>query len=157
MQTEIASVIGQLRESYEGDPWFGRNVKTLLAEVNGETAYQKLNGQHSILELLYHMVIWREFTISRLAPSATDLSYYEKADWQELDHTHKNLWEEGIQKLDDTQAELIRLLQEKDDAMLTGTVPERTYNFRKLLYGIIQHDIYHLGQIAFITKAIQKQ
>jgi uncharacterized damage-inducible protein DinB len=157
MQTEIASVIGQLRESYEGDPWFGRNVKTLLAEVNGETAYQKLNGQHSILELLYHMVIWREFTISRLTPSATDLSYYEKADWQELDHTYKNLWKEGIQKLDDTQAELIHLLQEKDDSMLTGTVPERTYNFKKLLYGIIQHDIYHLGQIAFITKAIQNQ
>jgi hypothetical protein len=31
-------------------------------------------------------------------------------------------------------------------------VDERKYNFRKLLHGLIQHDIYHLGQIAYIKK-----
>jgi len=156
MQKEIATIIGQLKEAYEGEPWFGRNLKTLLSEVDKETAVTKLNGQHSILELLYHMIVWREFTISRLTTSEKDLSYFEENDWQELDHTNKNLWQEGLQKLEATQTELIRLLQEQDDSILTRTVNERKYDFSKLLYGIIQHDIYHLGQIAFVTKAASR-
>lgn len=155
MQAEMAVIVGQLKEAYEGDPWFGRNVKTLLSEVGEETAYQKLNEQHSVLELLYHMIVWREFTISRLAPTDKDLAYFEKADWQVLDHTDKKLWEAGLRKLDETQAELVRVLQEQDDAILTRIVNGRTYDFRKLLYGIVQHDIYHLGQIAYLTKAHQ--
>ena len=153
MQAEMALIIGQLKEAYEGDPWFGRNLKTLLSEVDEETAVIKLNGQHSILELLYHMIVWREFTISRLTTSEKDLSYFEKNDWQQLNHTDQTLWKKGLQKLAETQAELVRLLQEQDDSILTRTVSERKYDFRKLLYGIIQHDIYHLGQIAFINKA----
>jgi uncharacterized damage-inducible protein DinB len=153
MQAEMALIIGQLKEAYEGEPWFGRNLKALLSEVDEETAFTKLNGQHSILELLYHMIVWREFTISRLTTSEKDLSYFEENDWQVLDHTNQNLWKKGLQRLDETQAELVRLLQEQDDSILTRTVNERKYDFRKLLYGIIQHDIYHLGQIAFITKA----
>lgn len=154
---EIASIIGQLKEAYEGEPWFGRNMKTMLGEVDEETAFVKLNGQHSILELLYHMIVWREFTISRMAPSGKDLSSFEAADWQELDHTDKSLWKKGLQQLQQTQDELIRILQEQDDSILARAVSERKYDFRKLLYGIIQHDIYHLGQIAFITKALRSR
>jgi len=157
MQTEIASIIGQLKEAYEGVPWFGRNIKTLLGEVDEELAFEKLNGQHSALELLYHMIVWREFTISRMMPSEKDLSYFEENDWQKLDHKNKHLWKEGLQKLQDTQDELVRLLREQDDAILTRTVNERTYDFKKLLYGIVQHDIYHLGQIAYITKALKSR
>jgi uncharacterized damage-inducible protein DinB len=157
MQAEIASIIGQLKEAYEGEPWFGRNLKTLLSEVDEEMAFQQLNGQHSILQLLYHMIVWREFTISRLTTSEKDLAYFEKNDWQQLDHTDKTLWRKGLQQLEATQTELIRLLQEQDDSILTRPVNERKYDYSKLLYGIVQHDIYHLGQIAFITKALKSR
>lgn len=157
MQAEIASIIGQLKETYEGEPWFGRNIKTLLSEVSEEVALVKPAGQHSILELLYHMIVWREFTISRIEPTGKDLHYFEENDWQALDHSNKNLWQEGLQKLAQTQDELIRLLQEQDDAMLSRIVNDRSYDFRKLLYGIVQHDIYHLGQIAYITKLLNSQ
>lgn len=157
MQAEIALIIGQLKESYEGEPWFGRNIKALLFEVDEETAAQKINGQHSILELLYHMIVWREFTISRLEPSGKSISYFEENDWQKLDHADKTLWQKGLQKLEATQAELIRVLQQQDDAILERIVSDRQYNFRKLLYGIVQHDIYHTGQIAFIAKALKTQ
>lgn len=155
MQAEIATIIGQLKESYEGDPWFGRNVKTLLSEVDERIAFQKLNGQHSILELLYHMIVWREFTISRLEPSDKDLAYFEKNDWQVLNHEDKSLWQKGLKKLQETQDELIRILQQQDDTVLERTVEGRTYDFKKLLYGIVQHDIYHTGQIAYITKVVK--
>jgi len=157
MEREIGRYIEQLKDAYEGDPWFGRNAKVLLSEVEGTIAFEKLNGQHSILELVWHMATWREFTINCIHPSPNrNLKYFEELDWRELDHTNRSLWPEGLKRLDDTQAELLNQLQKLDDSILEQTVPERNYNFRKVVAGIIQHDIYHLGQIAYINKALKQ-
>lgn len=155
MQKEITLLIDQLKDAYEGEPWFGRNAKALLSEVDEQTAFARLNGQHSLVELVWHMVNWRAFAVSHLAPSEKNLAYFEEHDWQELNHADKRLWTKGLENLQQTQDDLIGLLHQKDDSILEQNVSERNYNYRKLLTGIIQHDIYHLGQIAFITKALK--
>ncbi|MDQ3278575.1 MAG: hypothetical protein M3Q06_09625, partial [Bacteroidota bacterium] len=81
-----------------------------------------------------------------------DLHHFERQDWQDLDHTNTALWQEGLQKLKKAQAALLTILQQLEDSVLAQDVRERDYNNRKLINGIIQHDIYHLGQIAFIVK-----
>jgi uncharacterized damage-inducible protein DinB len=153
MRVEIDFIVSQLKDACEGDPWFGRNAKELLSEVNEQTAFTKLKNQHSILELVWHMITWREFTIDRLHPAKT-LAQLEENDWRELNHSNKTLWPQGLQRLQETQEQLISLLQNADDTLLVENVKERKYNFRKLLNGLIQHDIYHLGQIAIIKKII---
>jgi hypothetical protein len=59
MNKEVQYIIAQLKDSYEGDPWFGRNIQKLLYEVTEDIAFDKPNGQHSITELVWHMVNWR--------------------------------------------------------------------------------------------------
>ena len=59
MNREILLLAEQIKETYEGDPWFGRSVKALLAEVNDRIAFERPNEQHSILELVWHMITWR--------------------------------------------------------------------------------------------------
>jgi uncharacterized damage-inducible protein DinB len=156
MKQEIEQYINQLKETWEGDPWFGRAGKQLLGEVDEGIAFTKLNGQHSILELVWHMYTWKAFAVNRLQANATeDLNYFESQDWRELDHSNTALWQEGLQKLEEAQTELLAVLQQLDDAALEQNVRERDYNNRKLIAGVIQHDIYHLGQIAFIVKALR--
>ena len=46
------------------------------------------------------------------------------------------------------------LTQKKDDAFLSEIVPNRKYNFRFLLNGLVQHNIYHLGQVAYLKKLL---
>ncbi len=158
MNTEILQIQEQLKEAFEGDPWFGRSVKSLLKDVEESIAFEKPNGEHSILELLWHIIIWREFTINRLRKDEKrSLQYFEDNDWQLLVHTDKNLWKKGLKRLDETQSELLEKLQQYDDTILNEIVAGRKYNFRKLLDGIIQHDIYHIGQIAYLTKSLQKK
>src|SRR5687768_1521825 len=100
MNTEVLSIAEQMRDSYEGDPWWGRNAKELLKEVDETIAFERLQGQHSILELVWHMINWKEFTISRLHEiDGKDLNYFETNDWRHLDHKHKNLWHQGIERL----------------------------------------------------------
>ena len=154
---EIKQIISQLKDAYEGDPWFGRAVVKLLDEVNEKTAYQKPACQHSIVELLWHMITWREFTIDRLQHSPQmGLAYFEEMDWRQLDHNDMTLWKEGVERLQETQIQLLTLLQDRTDEFLDNKVAERDYNFRKLLYGFIQHDVYHIGQIAYIHKLLKK-
>lgn len=104
MRKEIDLLTEQLKDAYKGNPWFGRNAKLLLGEVDEQTAIVKLNGQHSILELVWHMCNWREFAISFLKSSSDlDLHHFEELDWRELDHSNHSSWQEGLQKLDETQ------------------------------------------------------
>ena len=157
MNKELGYIITQLKDAYQGDPWFGKAALTLLGEVNEKTAYEKPGGQHSTLELLWHMITWREFTIDRLQHSPQmQLAYFEEMDWRELDHNDMTLWKQGLERLQETQDQLLNLLTAKTDEILDQTVKERAYTFRKLLYGIIQHDIYHLGQIAYIHKLLKE-
>jgi uncharacterized damage-inducible protein DinB len=157
MEREMQFLTEQLKDAFEGDPWFGRSVKTLLSEVNEAIAFEKQNDQHSIVELLWHMINWREFTISRFKKDAKGLHHFEVNDWKELDHSDKTLWQQGLQRLNQTQNELLEIIQTQKDEMLDQKVEERNYNFRKLLSGIIQHDIYHLGQIAYIKKMLENK
>jgi len=157
MDKETLRIIEQLKDTYQGDPWFGKSVLKLLGEVDEKTAYEKPGGQHSMLELLWHMITWREFTIDRLQHSPQmQLAYFEEMDWRELDHNDTTLWKQGLERLQETQDQLLRLLAERTDDILDQTVRERSYTFRKLLNGIIQHDIYHLGQIAYIQKLLKE-
>ena len=156
MRKEMVLLQDQLIDAYQGEPWFGRNARQLLGDVDKEAAFVKLNGQHSIVELVWHMITWREFTINCLEKSSEyDLKHFENLDWRQLDHDDKSLWKQGLDILDATQNRLINVLQQQDDAILEQNVSERAYNYRKLINGIIQHDIYHLGQIAYINKQIK--
>ena len=155
MNKEMQYIARQITDAYEGDPWFGRNAKALLSEVNEQTAFEKPNGQHSMVELVWHMVNWREFVISRFTKDSTkDITYFEVNDWRALDHSDKALLQQGLQRLHQTQAELLEVIGNESDALLDKNVEERSYTFRKLLHGILQHDIYHLGQIAYLQKLL---
>jgi uncharacterized damage-inducible protein DinB len=152
----IQHIIRLLKETYEGDPWHGRSIKSLLSEVTPHIGLKKPNAaSHSIAELVYHMVTWREFTISRLRPEeGKDMQYFEENDWRPLDLDDIQTWQKGLELLDESQQRLVDLLEEFQDSILAEKVSERKYNFKILLYGVAQHDIYHVGQIAYINKLL---
>ena len=154
MNNELKMYAAQLNENFSGEPWFGRNIQVILKEINEDIASQKPNGQHSMLELLYHMINWRLFTINRLEKSSATVKSFEENDWQVLDHQDKSLWQKGIEQLNDTQQRLLNLINTMKDEDLQSPVHERDYENRTLINGIIQHDIYHLGQIAYIKKML---
>ena len=155
MNPEILQIAEQIKDAYEGDPWFGRNAKTLLSEISEEMAFQKPSGQHSILELVWHMVNWKEFVISRLVDEKRDdLAQFEENDWRELNHSDIDLWSQGLERFNKAYKQLLELVMKQNDALLSRPVHRRNYTFRKLLYGSVQHDIYHLGQIAYVKKLL---
>ena len=81
MNREILLIAEHIKDGYEGDPWFGRSVTSILNEVDEAIVFEKPNGQHSILELLWHMITWKEFTIDRLRNNNEKSEYFDEKDY----------------------------------------------------------------------------
>ena len=155
MNKEIQNLIQLYQTAYDGDPWYGKSITSILSEIQSDIVGKRVNDQHSILELLYHMINWREFTISRIDEGKnTSADFFAENDWQNLNHHDDTLWENGLKLLDDTQTILIDLLKKLNEEDMDKIVAERKYDIRHLLYGLLEHDVYHLGQIAYIKKCI---
>lgn len=155
MNKETQSIIRNLQNVLDGEPWFGRSVYCLLEEVDASKVYISPNNtEHSFIELLYHMLTWAEFTLKSLEKTGKDeITAIEQLDWREIDPAVHS-WEKGLAEFKSANEKIIRTLQTKGDDFLKEIVDFRKYNFRFLLNGLIQHHIYHLGQIAYVKKII---
>jgi hypothetical protein len=155
MNKEILSIIRRIENVNSGQPWFGRAVYTLLEEVDTKKVFEKPNGtEHSLIELLYHMNVWAEFTLKRLEKDEEhDMSYFEKLDWRKID-PKKHSWKKGLAEFRSIHKKIITILKKKEDAFLKEIVDYRKYNYRFLLNGMIEHNIYHIGQIAYLNKML---
>jgi uncharacterized damage-inducible protein DinB len=153
MNKEIQSIIQSLQNTLNGQSWYGRPVYEILHEVDETKVYIKPNSNsHSIADLLYHMLTWAEFTQKRIEKATIpDMAAFEATDWRTIDPA-EHTWKKGVNALKTAHEKIIELLQTKDDALLEDTVDYRKYNFRFLLNGIIQHNIYHLGQVVYVNK-----
>ncbi len=155
MKKELQSIIRNLENILDGTPWYGRPVYAILREVESGFVYkQPAPGMHSLIELLYHMLTWAEFALKRIEKDdVNDLAAFEKIDWREIDPGLHD-WDEGLAALIATHQQIIALLHTKNDDFLDEIVDFRNYNFRFLLNGLIQHNIYHAGQVAYLNKLV---
>ena len=155
MNTEINAIIKSKEDVLSGGPWYGKAVLVMLNEVNEENVFKKPNQtSHSLMELLYHMVTWAEFAQHRLEKNKeVNMNAFEALDWRETSpeiHT----WNNGIAQLTAATNKTIEILKSCSDDMLEEKVDYRDYDFRYLLNGVIQHNIYHIGQIAYLNKML---
>ena len=144
--------IGQLLErTYAGDAWHGPSVRQTLADLSTARAVQRLNDSHNVAELVRHMTAWRNFVINRLEGN-TSYELSEEDNWSTINHLSQPRWEQLRVALDQSQQQLLRLLEDLEEARLYQPVARRSYDYYVLLHGIIQHDVYHTGQIQLLSK-----
>lgn len=154
---EILTLLTRIENIHTGEPWFGRSVMELLKETepdNANTSVHIPSGAegHRLVEILWHMITWASFTLKRIQKDKKeDLAATELLDWRTIDpRTHT--WKKGIQTFQKILKDIIELLRKKEDPFLDEKVDYRHYNFRYLINGMIDHHIYHIGQIAYINK-----
>jgi uncharacterized damage-inducible protein DinB len=145
-----------LQDTLKGTPWYGRPVYDILREVDPARVIIRPSGaSHTLLELLYHMLSWAEFTRMQLerAPGFDPEAYEKSMDWRVINE-QADSWEKGLSLFKSSHERIVELLSGKEDGFLSEEAEGRKYNFRFLLHGLIQHNIYHQGQIAFLNKLL---
>jgi uncharacterized damage-inducible protein DinB len=153
MQSETHRIIDLLQRTYAGNAWHGSNIQTILADVSAKQASLKpITTAHSIWELVLHLTQWRTFAWQKIAGDPQFDITTPETDWPPVADSSQEAWQTALQQLDKSQEKLVEALYKFSDANLSQIVPGRDYTYYVLLHGIIQHDLYHTGQIALLKK-----
>jgi len=150
-----------LRSVYDGDPWHGSSITTVLAGIDAKTAARRsIPKGHTIWELVLHMTSWTREVTSRVRgspPKSPEDWPVPKSDggesaWraakEDLGTAQKEL-ERAVDAL--KPKDLLRWIGDQRDPMLgTGQT------VGTIIRGLMQHHTYHEGQIAILKRAAEK-
>ena len=148
---EIRNIQRLLKNTFNGSAWHGPTVLTIIQDVNYKLAFKSYPNIHSIAELVDHITSWRRFAIERLKGN-NSFEVIQDNDWKRFTIKDENSWEEIKAELINSQKELEKELDNTNDSKLSELVDGKAYDFYTLLHGVIQHDIYHAGQISLLKK-----
>lgn len=153
--SETERIVDQLRCAFEGDAWHGPALLEVLDGVSAEeAAAHPVAGVHGIWEIVLHLVATRRVVLRRLGGEAAVASAEE--DWPLPDDTGDAAWSVTLRDLKQTHGELQQVISRlMRDSALDDPIVEGLSSVYRTLHGLIQHDLYHAGQMALLRKALQ--
>ncbi|WP_184551070.1 DinB family protein [Mucilaginibacter sp. FT3.2] len=150
----------QLQTILSGDAWYGSPVYEIVESISFEAAYEKVPGSvHNIAEIVLHMIAWTEEVMDRMngLPSGIPTS----GDWPETGAPDEQKWQNYVDDLKLVNVNLVGVIQNfPQEQWNEATIDERNrqlgtgVNYEELVNGLIEHHVYHSGQIALLNRII---
>jgi hypothetical protein len=81
------------------------------------------------------------------------LSKDEEA-WPPAGTAGEAAWQQSVARLGQAQREFVDAVAALTDDQLEAPIGGKDYNAYVLLHGVVQHDLYHAGQIALLKKLV---
>jgi uncharacterized damage-inducible protein DinB len=148
---EVTRIADQLARAHEGNAWHGPSLDEVLAGVTAEQAAARpIPNAHTIWEIVHHLAAWEDIVRQRLEGALT-IDVTPEVDWPPVADTSPEAWERAHARLADGHRRLQRTLAGMKDADLAKKTPKGT-SYYGLAHGVIQHGLYHAGQIALLRK-----
>ena len=157
---EINRIVDQLEREHAGDPWHGSPLAQILDGVTHSQAAKKpIASAHSIWELVLHIAAWKNEVRHRLAGApAGDPA---EGDWPPVAAVSEPAWQEAREHLELAHRLLVSAVRDFPETKLFepgNDVRNREMGtgvtYYELLHGVVQHDVYHAGQIAILKKGL---
>jgi uncharacterized damage-inducible protein DinB len=127
-------------------------VRETLVDVSAEEAMARpIPGAHSIWELVLHIAAWKTAVRRRLRGERAELSQEE--DWPPVTETSEAAWKAARDALEQAHTKLLAAVARLDDSRLHEPILPGTPSRYITLHGVIQHDLYHTGQIGILKKS----
>jgi uncharacterized damage-inducible protein DinB len=154
MIRESKRIADQLHRAYAGGAWHGPALRELLRGVSArQAAARPVGNAHTIWELVLHISAWTKAVrrrSRRMQGKALQLSPAE--NFPPMPAPTAANWKATLAALAAAQTDLHRAISVLPDSKLKRKVPGKPYSFYVMLHGLVQHDIYHAGQIALLKK-----
>jgi uncharacterized damage-inducible protein DinB len=152
-QTELARIADLLDRAGDGDAWHGPSLGSLLADLSAKRAAERpIRAGHSIWEIVRHIAVWDRVVARRLAGERVEPTAEE--DWPPVPAPTDGAWQRDVEELGRARGELRRALLDFDERRLSEVVPGRSHSYYVMVHGVVQHDLYHAGQIAILKRAV---
>ena len=152
--TEVERMLGQLDRAFKGEAWHGPALLELLDDISFEQASRHpIRDAHSIWEIVNHIASWNSIVQHRLAGQKVDVT--SEVDWPPVWESSDVAWTRSIEHFRDCHARLRKAIAAINEADLETTPPGQKDSRYVMVHGVIQHDLYHAGQIAILKKALR--
>ena len=156
IMTEIERITDQLNRAFVGEAWHGPAVIEILEGVTAQqAAAYPLSGGHSIWELALHLAAWTRAVLRRLRGDPAQLTDAE--NFPAVTDSSELAWEEVRESIKQAHVELRSAILLLDDSRLDQPIIEGMSSIYVTLHGVIQHSLYHAGQIAILKKAFNER
>lgn len=151
---EVARIVDQLQRAFAGEAWHGPSLREILGGVNAEQAARRpLPQAHNIWEIVLHIAGWKSVVRRRLSGEVIG-DVGDDQDWPPVGDPSEAAWRKTVEELERCHQQLREAVAQLTDERLGETVPAKGYSVYAMLHGILQHDLYHAGQIALLKKAL---
>jgi uncharacterized damage-inducible protein DinB len=150
----VRHIVGRLRRTVHGPMWHGPSLSEVLRDVDADLACRRdVAGVHSIWALVRHMTVWAEIARARLDGERLDYPPVAE-DWPIVDgFIDSDIWLDDGAKLFASYEQLSDRASALVPADLLARVPEQDYSVATMLDGVIEHGVWHGGQIALLKRA----
>ncbi len=152
---ETERIADQLKRAFYGEAWHGPSVREALDGVTAEMAVEKsLVHAHTIWELVHHIAAWAD--IARRRVEGEKVKVTPELDWPPVNDTTEGGWKESLKRLERAESELRKTTLQIPDSRLEEPAVDGGSLVYVLLHGVVQHALYHAGQIVLLKKVLLK-
>ena len=151
--SEINRILDQMDRAFSGEAWHGPDLMLLLNGISAEDALKHpVAGAHSIWELVNHVAAWNAIVQHKSKGESIEVT--TEVDWPRVSDASEVAWKRSLATLAENRARLKNYVKTVRDDQLDEKVQRENYSRYVLLHGLVQHDLYHAGQIAVLKKAL---
>ena len=151
---------------WAGEPWHGKSSKAILADVTAaEAAERVMPGAPTIWESTLHQLAWTEEVAARLAGGGGQIPAH--GDWPAVPavaDTTDAAWAATQESLKSARYALLAALEKAHEEDLFLQVPKSvtgeggsSMTRAQTVAGLIDHDIYHMAQVAMLKKVMRSR
>lgn len=152
--SELDRMSDQLQRAYDGEAWHGPNITDVLRDVTAkQAAARPIADVHTIWTLVLHLITWQKAVARRLQgePFRPD----EATNFPPTPTAPSEAeWKAVREALAASHATLQRQLMTLREANLDQAVADGFSSNYVHVHGVIQHNLYHLGQIVLLKKLL---
>jgi len=147
--------IAALAESvFRDGGWIEVSPRDLFRSLTAaEAAAHPISGAHSAWEIALHLAFWHDAVRRRLEGETVE--YAPEEDWPPQPKASEANWQAALNQLDRSLEGLVNSMRGMKAKKLDEIVPGRTFNFYVMLHGVMQHDLYHSGQVMMLRKVLR--
>jgi uncharacterized damage-inducible protein DinB len=152
---EVERIADQLSRAFVGEAWHGPAVMEILDGITArEASARPFKSAHNIWEIVLHVAAWENACLRRLHGDRAQLPSEE--DWPAIPEAGEQSWEESKKAVKQSYEQLRHAISQLADAQLDQPIVEGLSTVYVTLQGIVQHSLYHAGQIAILKKAVSE-
>ncbi len=151
--TEIERMLEHYDRVMHGNAWHGYAVWQILSGIAAEAAaHRPLADAHTIWEIVMHMTFWESVAAQRLAGQRAGLD--EALNFPAMPSATEANWQKTLEQFRASNQKFREALSKLDAARLDELSAAGKHSYRGEVHGLIEHNVYHAGQIALLKKRL---